>query len=127
MSMILKIPTGINDLKLSTEFAHSGKQSYRMDEASEFSPGFDMKCFDLKKGKGKIKVKVSVYVLSQLAVNTDVPALVVSLDDSKKSYDYNTLSFRSMNLVLNQWNHLEKEVQLVQIQSPTEPPEGIYL
>ncbi len=111
---------GINDLKLSTEFAHSGKQSYRMDEASEFSPGFDMKCFDLKKGKGKIKVKVSVYVLSQLAVNTDVPALVVSLDDSKKSYDYNTLSFRSMNLVLNQWNHLEKEVQLVQIQSPTD-------
>jgi hypothetical protein len=108
---------GINDSKLSTEFAHSGKQSYRMDGASLYSPGFNINCNNFKPGQRGIKVRISIYFLSPLELNSDQLSLVISLEGKKKSYDYNTISIRSLNLVVNQWNHIEREVKLLPVQS----------
>jgi ABC-type cobalt transport system substrate-binding protein len=111
---------GIIDSKLNTEFAHSGKQSYMMDGASLYSPGFDINCNNFKPGQGGIKVRISVYLFSQVAIDSDRPSLVISLEDDKKSYDYNTIRLTSLKLVVNQWNHIEKEVKLLLVHSPTD-------
>ena len=108
---------GINASKLTTIFAHSGKQSYRMDDFSEFSPGFTIQCKDLKTSNGRIKVRVSLEIFSSSVITTDQPTLVISLEDTGKSYDYNTKTFHSMNLVVNQWNHVEEEVKLLPVHS----------
>ena len=112
-----KTGPGINSSKLVTTFAHSGKQSYRMDEASEFSPGFAMQCNNLMPGPGRMKVRVSLYLFTLSVINTDQPTIVISLDDPKESYDYNSKAFHSMNLSVNQWNYVEEEVKLLPVHS----------
>lgn len=109
---------GINDSKLTSKFAHSGKQSYLVDKTCLFSPGFEIGCNNFKLDQGGIKVRVSVYLLSQTALYFDQPTLVISLEDDKKSYDYNTISIHSFNLAVNQWNHIYKEVKFLPLHSP---------
>jgi hypothetical protein len=107
----------VNKSKLSTEFAQSGKYSYLMDGESEFSPGFQMKSSNFNPNHGKIKVKVSLFILSQTLINTDQPSLVISLNDEKRSYDYNSFSLRIMDLIVNKWTQVEKEIIISKIHS----------
>ncbi|MCX6244914.1 MAG: hypothetical protein NTU98_09435 [Bacteroidetes bacterium] len=111
---------GMNSSKLTTETAHSGKSSYRMDEATEFSPGFLIQCSELKKNQGALKVRVSLFILTPTLIDTDQPSLIVSLDDKKTSYDYNFKSLRLMNLSVNQWTQVEYEVNLVPVHAGTD-------
>ena len=108
---------GLNASKLITTLFHSGKQSHRMDESTEFSPGFFIQCKDFMKGTGKLKVRVWVEIFSSSAITTDQPTLVISLEDTKSSYDYNLRSLRLMKLVVNKWNHVEEEVNLLPVHS----------
>jgi len=108
---------GIIASKLIMAPVNSGKYSYRIDDASEFSPGFFIPCKDIMPVPGRIKVRVSLYVFIPSGITTDQPTLVISLDDIERSYDYNTKTLRSMNLTVNQWNHVEEEVKLLPVHS----------
>jgi hypothetical protein len=110
----------LNTSKINAEIVHLGKHSFRMDEASEYGPVFTANWkFLSTKTEGK-KVKVSLFIYPVINFDHESPTLVISLEDDKKSYDYQAKSFRLMNLLPNHWNRAEMETDLTPVHSLTD-------
>ena len=94
----------------TTEFAHSGKHSIKMDSTLHFSPSFDIPFAELTNHYyAWIKASVWVYPVSN---PKETPAsLVVTFQHKGKNYKYKTKSIENedvrKSLKLNQWNKIE--------------------
>jgi hypothetical protein len=108
---------GLDTNRLSRTLFHSGKRSYKMDEASEFSPGFFMKMRELTTAQEGIKVRVSLALYPLSPVEGDQPSIVISLENNEKSYDYHAIPFRTLHLSPGQWTVAETETKLAPLHS----------
>jgi hypothetical protein len=108
---------GIDSLKLSSERAHSGSQSFRIDKKTEFSPVFEIKCSAISFLKKNISIRPTAFVFPTASLQSDPVYLVVSLEEKDKSYQYETLQLNNLNLKVNQWNKISFTAALHDIKS----------
>ena len=98
--------------------AAAGRQSYLMDDKTEFSPGLYFPCKDLPFTDGRIRVKAKVRAYSDVPFISNPAVLVISLEDKKGSYCYKGIFFEKSNFVPGKWNQAYLNADLPKIKSP---------
>lgn len=97
--------------------AVSGTTSFKMAANAEFSPAIEIKCSSLPEKKEGMRIKAAVAVFPDVSFQDNKTFLVVSLEDSKDSYQYSSFPMQEKAPLLNQWNPVNVVVSVPEIRS----------
>lgn len=111
---------GVDMSKVTAERAISGSRSLKIDSNCEFSQGLFYKASELTTQKEGVQLWCSASVYSDTAFVNNPAALVISLENEKGSYYYQSLSLETLNPAPAQWHTIRLTARIPEIRSESD-------
>ena len=95
----------------------SGSLAYKVGANTEFSPGIEISCASFHDIKEGLRIRVAVAAFPIVSFKENRTSLIVSLENSKESYQYSSFLLEEKAPAVQQWNPVTVMVSLPETRS----------